>query len=72
MQIFMKTLTGKTISLVVETSDKIETVKAKIQDNMGLLQDSDTSILKVCCTEVNNHIWARGFEYITIDIETEV
>ena len=45
----MKTLTGKTIPLVVETSDTIENVKAKIQENEGLLQDSDTSILEVCC-----------------------
>ena len=32
MQIFVKTLTGKTITLDVEPSDSIETVKGKIQD----------------------------------------
>ena len=32
MQIFVKTLTGKTITLEVEGSDSIENVKAKIQD----------------------------------------
>ncbi|XP_054436322.1 ubiquitin-60S ribosomal protein L40-like isoform X1 [Pteronotus mesoamericanus] len=32
MQIFAKTLTGKTITLEVEPSDTIEIVKAKIQD----------------------------------------
>ncbi len=32
MQIFVKTLTGKTITLDVETSDSIENVKTKIQD----------------------------------------
>ena len=32
MQIFVKTLTGKTITLKVERSDTIELVKAKIQD----------------------------------------
>ena len=32
MQIFIKTLTGKTITLDVEASDSIESVKAKIQD----------------------------------------
>ncbi len=32
MQIFVKTLTGKTITLDVEPSDTIETVKNKIQD----------------------------------------
>ena len=31
MQIFVKTLTGKTITLEVESSDTIENVKAKIQ-----------------------------------------
>ena len=32
MQIFVKTLTGKTITLDVEPSDSIENVKAKLQD----------------------------------------
>ena len=31
MQIFVKTLTGKTITLEVEAADTIENVKAKIQ-----------------------------------------
>ncbi len=31
MQIFVKTLTGKTITVEVESSDAIEAVKAKIQ-----------------------------------------
>lgn len=35
MQIFVKTLTGKTITLEVESSDSIETVKNKIQDKEG-------------------------------------
>ena len=37
MQIFVKTLTGKTITLEVEASDTIENVKAKIQVNSKFL-----------------------------------
>jgi ubiquitin len=36
MQIFVKTLTGKTITLDVEVTDTIDAIKCKIQDKEGV------------------------------------
>ena len=70
MQIFVKTLTGKTITLEVEPSDSIENVKAKIQVRHFPKNYPDSKACNLCRTRRASPLTSRGWSSLASSSRT--
>jgi ubiquitin C len=71
MQVFVKTLTGKTIALKVKSSDAIDNIKAEVQDKGGISPYQQHFIYSGACSgAMQVFIKASAGKTITLEVES--